>query len=667
MADNTISIDNETFFSERLKYTLKIQIAEQYCNSPLFDPFMVSVCNGSAAWAGHPKDFNWQSINGATLLSHNRYFDNTVFNRQKQLGQIPAEVNYAAWHCTANLTSYLCNRRSLADAVEFLFKVKLDKSARSDANNKRWPADFPPVEQARMLNYAKDDAIWCKRIWDNFSPKWPDSERRISNLTIDQSMRGVQIDVKRLNNYLMWTHEMKTATETLLPWLDDAGDDFLSDDDWGVKVPKPTSTKCVAEQCRRSGIPAPPVISREGEEAFEDWQSQYAPNHPWIRALSAWRSINKLYKTFCLVKERLRPDGTMPFGSKYFGAHTGRVSGEARVNMYNMRKVPVFCNEHHLMETDERRVLAAVDERHETGKWPEWVRYVIDFRALIIPRPGKKMIVCDLAQIEPRVLAWLAGDHELLKMLESGMSIYEAHARTKMGWRGGSLKKENPSMYALAKANVLALGYGAGWEKYITMAYDLARVDITKDDPEWVEEVNPFTGEVTKVSGYGVTARRTVADYREGNKRIVALWKRLDEAFKQSVGSDCVLRLPTGRAMTYERVRCETRIVQDKKTKKPKRESVFTASVGNRRVPFYGGKLAENITQATARDVFMEHVLALDDAGVDVLFGVYDEAICEVDNNVTPCDIEAIMSKTPSWLAGCPVGAEGAEVAHYCK
>jgi len=669
MSDNAVSLDYETFFSKKLGYTLTTTIAEQYCADPRFDPYMIAVCDGANSWSGHPRDLNWSALEGKIWLSHNRYFDNTVYNEQVKRGQVPL-IQRRAWHCTANMTAYLCNRRALADAVEHLFKVKLDKSARSDANNKRWPKDFSADEQARMLKYAKGDALWCWKLWDKFSAQWPEHEREASNLTIEQAMRGVQIDTALLSQYIMRAHEMKSTTEKLLPWLADVGDDEV--DTWEEYNTVPTSTKCIAEQCKRSGIPCPPVKAHEGEEAYTEWEVTYGAAHPWIPALSSWRSINKLYKTFLGVKDRLRLDGTMPFGSKYFGAHTGRVSGESRINMYNMRKLPVLANESGLMETDERRVQRAVDDRDKAGAFPGWVKYDLDFRHLILPRPGCKMIVSDASQIEPRVLAWLTGDRALLDMLRGGMSIYEAHARTKMGWRGGKLKDENPAMYALAKANVLALGYGAGWEKYIVMAYEYTRMDVTADDPEWVEEVNPFTGEVMKVSGYGQRARAIVADFRVNNALICAkngagIWSKLDNAFRSSVGSDFVMTLPSGRKMRYEDVRCSTRIVPNPKTGKPERKTEFTAVIGGRRKTTYGGKLTENIVQATARDVFMTHQLAMERRGWHNLFGVYDEAVLEVAQDVTAHDVEQAMSVCPDWLPGCPIGAEAKEVAHYLK
>jgi DNA polymerase len=145
------------------------------------------------------------------------------------------------------------------------------------------------------------------------------------------------------------------------------------------------------------------------------------------------------------------------------------------------------------------------------------------------------------------------------------------------------------------------------------------------------------------------------------------IWSKLDNAFRSSVGSDFVMTLPSGRKMRYEDVRCSTRIVPNKKTGKPERKSEFPAIIGGRRVTTYGGKLTENIVQATARDVFVGHQLAMEKAGWRNLFGVYDEAVLEVDPSVTKRDVEEAMSVCPEWLAGCPIGAEAKEVAHYLK
>src|SRR6185295_10948827 len=311
-------------------------------------------------------------------------------------------------------------------------------------------------------------------------------------------------------------------------------------------------------------------------------------------------------------------------------------------------------------------IKAALEQKKKEGNFPEWVKYPIDFRHLVIPRPGKKMIVSDLSQIEPRCLAWLAKDTAKLDWVRGGMSIYEAHARTNLGWTGGDLKEENPLLYAEAKARELALGYGAGWEKFIAMSALYTGTDLTAEDPEWIE-----LPDGTRISGYGKKSKEIVADYRSKNPLIAdkekGIWARLDAMFKRSVGSDFRVVLPNGRALLYEKVRCERRIKPDQDGK-PKLSTVFTCEIGGRRFEYYGGAFTANVTQGMARDVFSDHLLTLHaTSGIDILFSSHDEAILEADQHITKHDVETIMSECPEWCAGLPVKAEAKEVLHYLK
>lgn len=657
-----VCIDFETFYSSKLKYSLKVQIAEQYVRSELFDPYCIAASDGTSCWAGSIKDFNWNSLDGQVAVAHNSYFEQTVIKELERRNWIPPIYNRVkTFHCTLNMGAYLCNMRALDQVAEKLLGVKVDKSARADANNKHWPQDFTPEQRTVMLDYARKDAYLGWLLWEKFSPQWPEEERELSRLSIESGMYGIRIDTKLLDSYTIQAHEMLRNIEQQIPWIKDS-----EDDDWAEFNVKPTATKCIAEQCRRDGIPCAPVKS-DDEEAYEEWELRYAPTHTWIYMLSSWRTINKQYKKFLTIRQRLRADETIPFELKYFAAHTGRWGGGSKFNLQNLMKRAMLCNEHGLLETNEERIDAAFKHHYKNGGWPDWVKYSIDERNLIIPRPNMKLITADLSQIEPRVLAWLTGNKVMLDSMAAGDSPYVAHARATMGFTGVDLKNENPDHYALAKARVLALGYQAGWEKFILMAKVLCGLDITKNDPEFVEEMNQFTEEVKKVSGYGLTSKKIVKEFREQNPLIVGMWQRLDECFKRSIGSDFIMGLPSGRKMRYEKIRCETRIEPDPETKKPRRKSVFTTLIGSKRTITYGGKLTENITQAVARDVFAQCLLVLDREAKRVLFTVHDEAILEVPQEVTPDEIEAIMGRPVSWLPGCTVAAEAKEVPCYTK
>jgi hypothetical protein len=657
-----ISIDFETFYdpSKKQRYGVKTMIAEQYCRDSRFEAYMLSVCDGTKVWAGHPSEFNWAALSGRTVVAHNKYFDLNVWNELHRRNLCP-KPDFKEFFCTADMSAYLCNRRALDESVEHLLGEKVDKSARDEAQGKRWEW-FSQPEREKMWEYARQDAWTCWRLFDEHSDRWPALERRLSNITIAQGMRGVQIDEPLLHKYIVQLHEVLMKTEEILPWIKDADDDA-----WDEFNAKPTSSKCIAEQCRRSGIPCPPVKS-EDEEGFELWKTTYAPANPWVKAVGNWRSLNKAYKTLLLIKERLRPDGTLPFALKYFGAHTGRWSGDARINFQNFRREPILITVGGLMEDEPLVCTQAMDCYEDTGKWPEWVRVALDFRALIIPRPGHRLIVSDLSQIEPRVLAWLAQDWDWLKLVQQGWNVYEAHAKLAYGWNSTKLKDTDPTLYKLSKAARLGLGYGCGWKKFITMAKTLAGLDICANDPETVMETDPVSGEDVQMSGFGYTSKKTVADFRAGNTKIVDLWKNLDEQFRRSTGGDFTMTLPSGRVMTYERVRMGVRSVKDEKDpRKTRKKYVFLANLGSRPAEFYGGKLTENVTQAVARDVFAEHIDLLDRAGITNLFSVHDEAVLEVKPDVSAKDVEEVMSTCPAWLKGCPIAAEAKETERYFK
>jgi len=657
-----ISLDTETFFSSKLKYSVRTMLPEEYASHPLFDCFIVSICNGPVAWAGHPTELDWSTLEGATLLSQNARFDQAIVAEMIKRGIIP-KFTFKDWHCTANLSSYLWNRRSLAAAVEHAFGVEVSKESRDTSDNKHWPQDFTEKERADFLEYARKDAVWCRRLFIEFGDQWSEKERFISDWTIRRGREGIQIDRALLDQFILQTFAAKAKIQSTLPWLDDSWDE---DDEFNN--PKPTSTKCIAEQCRRSDIPCPPVKAHEGEEAFEEWEVQYGHQHPWISQLSCWRSVNKLLKTFELMKTRLRSDGTMPFGQKYCGTTTGRVAGDGKVNLFNQRKEALLIKQDGFVETDDLKVDAAHKSKKKTGQWPEWVLHPIDFRNLIIPRPGKKMIVSDLSQIEPRVAAWLAGDWEFLRLVAGGMSPYQAHAVMTMGWPADkNLKTEDDNLYALAKARLLSLGYGAAWEKLIVMARTNAGLDLTVDDPEFVDVVDPRTGKIKQVSGYGTTSKKVVKDYRASNPLICQTWWSLDDALRSSLGGNFEMTLPVGRKLAYEGVRCEARIEKDKETGLPKKRTVFTASMGDHRRMYYGSKIFENACQAIARDVFYECVYSLEKAGHTVLIGVYDEAVTEVDAVTNPKSIQKHMIVTPDWMPGLPLNSETKEVPCYQK
>lgn len=672
MSELVLSLDFETFY-EKKTYSVTELGNWRYLHDDRFDPYLISLSDGAQTWAGQPQHFNWSCLEDATLLSHNAGFDSMVYSTMVERGLAP-QVKYKDWLCTANLSSFLCNRRALGNASEFLLGQNMSKASRTEANGKHWGDIVAGGGADAMLEYARGDALRCHQIYTKYGHLWTDFERRLSALTIKQANRGVQIDMPKLEEYYKVVHRALNEMEQSLPWVKK-----------GAKV---LSTKAIYEECRESKIPAPPVKSHEGgQEAFEEWYKTYGPKFTWIRTFSDVRSIGILLDTLDKIRTRVDANGILGFGLLYFGSHTGRWSGTGGINLLNLRKAPYFFGDDGLPRAEESECAEIEKCFERTGKYPEWVRHVVDIRSLIIARPGKKLIISDLSQIEPRVLAWMVGDLEMLNRMSAGKSPYQAHAEATMNWTRGDMKAaikagdgEAKKLYALAKARVLGLGYQCAWEKFITVAMTLAGYDATQDDPETVQDSDQFTGDPIfnedgtpkMVSGYGYSAKKIVREFREANPKIVGMWKHLDTEFKNSVGSDFKIMLPSGREMVYRDVRQEYSRTYDERLKKWRNKVVTKAEVVKSgrimRDALYGGILTENAVQAAARDVFGEHCLTLDQtAGIDVLFGVHDEAVNECDMDVQPRDVEHIMSQTPLWIPGCPVAAEAKASPCYLK
>lgn len=720
----TISIDFETYYSTEFSVTDLGYY--KYARDPRCDKYLISVCDGTEAWAGEPKDFNFDSLEGATLVSHNSSFDEEIALAAKEQGQfvVPglSTFDMKHWHCSLNMSAYLWNVRSLADACRVGLGIDVDKGVRdrakgetvADMKREGWWDD--------MLRYARLDAQYCWQLWEKHNAKWPDFERRLSRLTIDQGRHGIRIDVKALDEGLALMRNVIHTAQQNLPWVN--------------RGKAPASPIGLADECRAVGIPPPPVKAHD-PEAAEAWEIEHAPKHKFVMALRNLRKAKKTLATLETIKQRIRDDDTVAFSLKYAGAHTLRWAGDAGWNLQNQNKLPLFVTPDSSFIFDKKQE-AALDEEfcaeHATcaGTLKSGIKF-FNMRGLIVARPGMNLAPVDLAQIEPRVLNYLVGNTSLLDKIREGMGIYEAFARTSLGWNKGKLKDEDKKLYALSKADVLGLGFRAGWEKFITVAWIMAGLDITEGDEEFAlaasvdKEIHarwrvdmpkePWQYDDTAVSRFGVPAlggvpaadseekcvfvpkkrkrngveveeivalpvygmrsRVTVQQFRENNPLNVAIWEKFDEMLANSCGEDLVVTGPHGGSLTYRKVRRERRKMVSKDTGEEYETNVYTAEIGGRRYVLHGGVLTENLVQWVARMVFAERMLALhdklqaEDPRQRVLFSVHDEAVPEIlipaDEKARAKEIEQTMSVTPEWLSGCPLGAECKIVDRYVK
>lgn len=656
------AVDFETYYDDEV--SIKTLGAYNYLRHPKMDIYLVAIHGPNGSWEGRPEDFQWEAIAGEDWLSHNAGFDALVYERLKEVFPDLPWPDPPAWHCTADLAVYVGAGRALKSAAKQLLQVEVSKAYRNVMKGRHF-RDLTAQETHQVLEAGRADAINCWRLWEQYASRWPENERRLSLLTRQMGWRGVAVDVPGLEaaqqvlGKLLWTAEQK------IPW---AGEK----DEKGKDIPL-LSAKVLAAQCRKEGIPAPASMSKDDPD-FDEWLTQYGAKYQWAGAVSEYRRINTVAERVDAMLARVQPNGRMGYGWKYFGAHTGRWSGDGGVNVQNQMKNPLFVKTDLTVVREQEEIDRLTGLFADGEPMPDDIKHVIDLRSMIVAPKGQKLGIVDLSQIEPRILWWLTGDQVSLDLAASGMSPYEVHARASMSWTGGDLKKEDKRGYALAKARVLALGYGAGWLKFFAMAKMYGVKPEVFDDPLTPAEITHFEEYLQALknkdgwlaySGADDTHKRRygnswkiVNDFRETNPKTVGLWNKLDYGFKVSRGKDFEVELPSGRTLRYRNVSGHAGWTAE----------VISSLTGQlSRKNFYGGKLCENLDQATARDAFADATLRCVDKGYIPVLSVHDELVFELDEAASLQPIIDEMSVTPAWLPGCPLACEGSTSPFYCK
>ena len=134
-----------------------------------------------------------------------------------------------------------------------------------------------------------------------------------------------------------------------------------------------------------------------------------------------------------------------------------------------------------------------------------------------------------------------------------------------------------------------------------------------------------------------------------------------------SKGRDRFIHLPSGRALAYRNVRRE-RFRKKMSDGSIESKNALRFSSGPMRVETYSGKLAENVTQAIARDLLADSMLELDRRGYHLVGHVHDEVIIEdLAGEQSVEAVERIMSVPPKWAEGLPLAAEGFRTYRYRK
>ncbi len=286
------------------------------------------------------------------------------------------------------------------------------------------------------------------------------------------------------------------------------------------------------------------------------------------------------------------------------------------------------------------------------GNTPDILSQLI--RTMLIPKPGCIFIVCDFSAIEARVLAWLAGEQWRIDAFNRGDDIYCASASQMFGVPvvkhgiNGELRQKG-------KVAELACGYGGAAGALISMgALDMGLTE---------EELPGL-----------------IDDWRNSNPHIVQFWWDVEKAAMETIkdhqdrmvgrigfqfsANTLWLVLPSGRRLAYINPQLE-----------PNRFGRMAitfegTNAANKwvRGETYSGRMVENCTQATARDLLAEAMWRMERQGLNIVAHVHDEVILEVpEGTVAVDDVSRIMNQNPEWAEGLPLSSSGYWGRYYFK
>lgn len=357
---------------------------------------------------------------------------------------------------------------------------------------------------------------------------------------------------------------------------------------------------------------------------------------------------NSSTKKYLMMEDARCSDGKVHGLLQFYGAsRTGRWAGR----LLQVQNLP----RNYIEDLDLARSLVKAEDAEGIdllyGDMPNILKQLI--RTGLVASPGHRLVVCDFSAIEARVIAWYAGEEWTLDAFRTHGKIYEATASQMFNIPMAKIDKQTRQK---GKVATLALGYQGSVGALKAMG--ALNMGLTEDElPDLVDK------------------------WRNANKHVVRFWYDCQRAVETVLSGGGVVRLqkglkfykrkgflfiqlPSGRRLAYAKPRLEqqanghSRITYDGQGDR----------VGFTRLDTYGGKIVENIVQATARDLLADAMLRLEAGGYPVIMHIHDEAVADVpDGFGSVADMRDIMCQAEPWAEGLPLNAAGFESSYYKK
>lgn len=605
-----VTIDYETYFDQ--EYTLsKSMNTSEYVRDERFEAYLVGIKIGNGPTQIYTegdvipalKQIDWSNH---AFLAHNTQFDGLV--TVEALGINPPGLWLDTLAMARACLPHVKNHKLDTVAKYFGLAGKVKASA---LQNMKGVRNYTPEMLAACGEYCIDDVDMCYDIFWKMYNAIPDKELRLIHETTRMFCQGTaEIDLDRVRNELNreLAHKAQALSKVQLP------------------ISVLMSNESLADAIRQRGVEPPTKISpTTGKETYafakSDLEFQALANDPRVADLIAARLAVKstLGETRAGRFINAGSTGKLPVALNYYGAHTGRWSGGNKMNLQNLPR----------------------------GS---------ELRRSIVAPEGHKIVVCDSSQIEARVLAWLAGQEDLLDQFRAKADIYSSFASIVYGRpvdrkrydENGNKPDELEGM--VGKVCILGLGYQMGAPKLQeTFAKGMMgpKVEFSLDQ-----------------------CRHFVNTYRSANYMISALWQKMDHILRAAAAGQegtykCLswgkdfIRLPNGMFLHYPALS-----VNDAD------QIEYYNKYGISYI--YGGLATENSVQALARIIVGEQMLDVIDADPDytVMTMTHDEiVVIAPDEKADKCleDMLRIMRTPPVWAPDLPLDAEGGYAQDYSK
>lgn len=377
------------------------------------------------------------------------------------------------------------------------------------------------------------------------------------------------------------------------------------------------------------------------------------------------------------------PDNRLRDMYSYWGAHTGRFTAHG-VQTQNFKTPRVAIKED---VYDEPSLAPAVAVEQDITVQEMFGSML---RGLFIAPEGLMLGVIDYSSVEARKLLWLARDEAGLAEIEEDDREAEDAAREGRKPRSDSYRRLAARIYSCevgevtkdqrqaGKVGVLACGYQGGPDALTRMAekakIDLAAAGVTAEQVvEAWRDANPLVagrarGTWTTPDGRPIVTRKggiwrachalageIARGERSEGEASRCRWYR--------DGRHLVIELPSRRPLVYREVRWE---------KAPTKwggeaDAVTYQSPRGYRTATYGGKLVENIDQASCRDLMVAAMAELEERGIPVVMHTHDEIVFEHETQEQFDEAMRVVSSPPKWAAGLPLRGEGGRGRRYRK